>query len=201
MQIPAPTGSTTARDALFVALGVVTVAYAAILIKALRDRAKAGERIASSPWMWVASFVANFWDTLGVGSFATTTSMWRQWRMVPDERIPGTLNVGYVLPTVVQAYIYTKLVPVDSMTLIVMIVAAVLGAWLGAGVVSSWSRRKVQMSLGLALLGFGVIIVMKQTGLMPPGGALLGLTGTKLVLGVAGNFILGAFMTMGIGLY
>src|SRR6266511_1564422 len=101
--------------------------------------------------MSIISFIANFLDTLGIGSFATTTSMVRQWKLIPDERIPGTLNVGYVLPTVAQAYIYTKIVPVDSTTLILMIGAAVLGAWLGAGVVSSWPRRKVQMGMGLAL--------------------------------------------------
>ena len=94
--------------------------------------------------------------------------------MVPDERIPGTLNVGYAIPTVIQAYIYTKLVPVDSTTLILMIAASVLGAWLGAGVVSSWPRRTVQICLGLALLAFGGILVMKQTGVMPPGGDALG---------------------------
>ena len=59
----------------------------------------------------VVSFIANFFDTLGIGSFATTTSMVRQFKMIPDEHIPGTLNVGYVIPTVVQAYIYTQARP------------------------------------------------------------------------------------------
>jgi putative Ca2+/H+ antiporter (TMEM165/GDT1 family) len=125
----------------------------------------------------------------------------RQWKLIPDERIPGTLNVGYVIPTVIQAYIYTRLVPVDSTTLILMIVAAVLGAWLGAGVVSQWNRRKVQIGMGLALLGFAIIMIIRQTGEAPTGGAVLSLTGAKLAIGVAGNFVLGALMTLGIGLY
>ncbi len=200
MQIPAPTGSTTARDVLLVALGIVTVAFLVVIIRALRERS-ATERVASSPLTWGVSFVANFFDTLGVGSFATTTSAWRQWKMVPDEKIPGTLNVGYVLPTVAQAFIYTRIVPVDSTTLILMILAAILGAWLGAGIVSSWSRRMVQLVMGSLLLCAAAIVVLKQLNFTPAGGALLELTGVRLVLGVAGNFMLGALMTMGIGLY
>ena len=198
---PAPTGSTTARDALFVALGIVTLGYLVMLYRSLRQRADAGEQIKPTGGMSVISFIANFFDTLGIGSYATTTSMVRQWKLIPDERIPGSLNVGYVIPTVIQAYIYTKLVPVDSTTLILMIVAAVLGAWLGAGVVSGWNRRKVQIGMGIALLGFAIIMVVRLTGEAPAGGEVLKLTGAKLAIGAAGNFVLGALMTLGIGLY
>jgi uncharacterized membrane protein YfcA len=123
--------------------------------------------------------------------------------MIPDEQIPGTLNVGYVIPTVAQAFIYTKLVPVDPKTLIALIAAAVLGAWLGAGVVSSWPRRYIQLGMGLALCGFAVIIFLSlpQIQLIPAGGNALELTGGKLAIGMLGNFILGAVMTLGIGLY
>ena len=198
---PVATGSTTARDALFVALAVVTIGYLVMLVRSLRQRAGAGDSVRPTVGMSLISFVANFFDTLGIGSYATTTSMVRQWKLIPDQWIPGSLNVGYVLPTVIQAYIYTKLVPVDSTTLILMIVAAVLGAWLGAGVVSKWNRRKVQIGMGLALLGFAIIMVVRLTGEAPAGGEVLKLTGAKLAIGVGGNFVLGALMTLGIGLY
>src|SRR5216110_1610751 len=83
-------------------------------------------------------FVTAFFDTLGIGSFATTTAVYKLKNLVPVRLIPGTLNVGHTLPTIAQAYIFTKLVPVDSTTLILMIVAAVIGSWLGAGVVVRW---------------------------------------------------------------
>ena len=192
-----------ARDGLFVALAIVTLSYLVYLARALRVRAAAGDRVRPDAPIAAVSFVANFFDTLGIGSYATTTSMFRQWRMVRDERIPGTLNIGYVIPTVTQAFIYTRIVPVDSFTLIVMIVAAVLGAWLGAGVVARWSRRRIQMGMGIALLIFATIMFLgqKQIGLLPTGGEALSLTGGKLALGATGNFILGALMTLGIGLY
>jgi len=200
---PAPTGSTTARDALFVALGLVTLGFVVALVRALRARSAAGDEVRPRAPISLVSFVANFFDTLGIGSFATTTSMVRQWRIIRDEFIPGSLNIGYVLPTVAQAYIYTKKVPVDATTLILMIVASMLGAWLGAGVVSRWPRRKIQIGLGAALLIFAGIMLagMPQIGLLPSGGNALGLTGPKLVAGLLGNFLLGALMTLGIGLY
>jgi uncharacterized membrane protein YfcA len=192
MQLPSDPASVSARNALFIALGVVTAAYFVVLARSFKSLGIA-----------IVSFIANFFDTLGIGSFATTTAMVRHFKLMRDEQIPGSLNVGYVVPTVVQAYIYTQLVPVDTTTLIALIAAAVLGAWLGAGLVSSWSRRKVQIGMGAALLVAALIMVAKQPqiGLMPAGGDALALTGSKLLIGIVGNFVLGAFMTIGIGLY
>ena len=145
--------------------------------------------------------VTNFFDALGIGSFATTTAVFRLKRMVPDRVIPGTLNAGHTLPTIAQAFIFTAVIPVDLLTLFTMIIAAVLGAWLGAGVVARWSRRKVQIGMGLALLGAATLMLMTQLNLFPGGGEALGVRGVKLALALGGNFILGALMTLGIGLY
>ncbi len=145
--------------------------------------------------------VTNFFDTLGIGSFATTTAIFRALRVVPDRVIPGTLNVGHTLPTVVQAFIYTTIVQVDVMTLFALIAAAVLGAWLGAGVVASWPRQKVQVGMGVALLGAALLMFMTQMSLFPGGGEALGVRGAKLLIGIAVNFVLGALMSLGIGLY
>jgi uncharacterized membrane protein YfcA len=145
--------------------------------------------------------VTNFFDTLGIGSFATTTAIYRFLNTVPDRFIPGTLNVGHTLPTVVQAIIYTKKVQVDILTLFALIAAAVLGAWLGAGAVASWPKRKVQIGMGAALLGAAALMLMTQLNLFPGGGDALGVRGVKLVIGIGVNFLLGALMSLGIGLY
>lgn len=143
----------------------------------------------------------NFLDTLGIGSFATTTALFRFFRMVPDRIIPGTLNTGHTLPTVTQAFIYTTVIPVSVLTLVSMIAAAVLGAWLGAGVVAKWPKRKVQFGMGGALLAAATFFTMRQLGLFPQGSDAIGVEGTKLIIATAGNFALGALMTLGIGLY
>jgi uncharacterized membrane protein YfcA len=145
--------------------------------------------------------VTNFLDTLGIGSFATTTAIFRLKRMVPDRIIPGTLNSGHTLPTVAQALIYTTVIPVDVLTLVSMIAAAVLGAWLGAGIVAKWPKRKVQIGMGGALLAAATFMLMRQLNWFPPGSAEIGVRGAKLAIALGGNFFLGALMTLGIGLY
>jgi uncharacterized membrane protein YfcA len=180
---------------LFIALAIFTAGFIGVWVtslgfaKELRDGA--------------IGLVTNFLDTLGIGSFATTTSFFRLWKLVPDEQIPGTLNVGHTLPSILQAFIYIAVVQVDVVTLILMISASIVGAWLGAGVVAKWPRRYIQVGMGLALLGTAGLMLasLPQIGLMPPGGELLGLTGTKLAIAVLANAVLGALMTLGIGLY
>ena len=147
------------------------------------------------------AFIANFFDTLGIGSFATTTSMSKLWGVMPDEKIPGTLNVGYVLATVVQAVIFMTIIQVDFLTLVSIIGAAVLGAFLGAGVVSGFNRRQVQIGMGTALLVASGLMVLSMSGQGPAPGVALGLTGAKLGIAVGISMVLGALMMLGIGFY
>src|SRR5258706_5888103 len=187
------------KAALLTALAVFTGTYIIVwTLSVIRARQKRG-----LPTLLDAGIglVTNFFDTLGIGSFATTTSFFKLWRLVPDEQIPGTLNVGHTLPSVIQAFIYIAVVEVDVMTLALMIAASVVGAWLGAGIVSRWPRRKIQVGMGAALLAAAAIMLMTQLKLLPGGGDLLGLTGAKLLAAVVVNAILGALMTLGIGLY
>src|SRR3989454_2964206 len=130
----------------------------------------------------------NFFDTLGIGSYATTTTLFRFFKIVDDRVIPGTLNVGHTLPTVVQTFIYTSIIPVDVPTLFSMIGASILGAWLGAGVVARWPKRTVQIGMGIALLVAAGLMFMTQMKLFPGGGDALGVTGTKLVIATVINF-------------
>jgi uncharacterized membrane protein YfcA len=190
----------TAKSYLFVALGAFAAFFVWALLRTIRarpDRARARPTLATS----ATGFLTAFFDTLGIGSFATTTSIFRQFHLVDDALIPGTLNVGITLPTVVQAYIYTRLIPVDSRTLILMIAAAVLGSWLGAGVVVRWPKVRIQVGMGIALIVAAAIFLATQMAFLPAGGNALALTGARLALGLIGNFVLGALMTLGIGLY
>ena len=146
-------------------------------------------------------FVTNFFDTLGIGSFATTTSIFKFWRMVPDRLIPGTLNVGHTLPVIFQAFIYISVVEVEANTLVLMIAAAVIGAWFGAGLVTKLSRRVVQIGMGAALLLAAAAMAMSQMDLFPVGGDSLRLEGARLAVGMTGNLFFGAVSTLGVGSY
>ena len=182
-----------AKTLLFVGLGVMLVVYSATVFR--------GGLVMPTALQSAIGFVTAFFDTLGIGSFATTTAVYKLRNMVPVKLIPGTLNVGHALSTIVQAFIYTKLVPVDPTTLVLMIVAASIGSWLGAGVVAHWPRRKIQVGMGIALMGAAALMLMSQLDIGPGGGDALGLSGTRLWVGLAGNFVLGMLMMLGIGLY
>jgi uncharacterized membrane protein YfcA len=187
-----------AKSALLAALAVVTLVYVIAWMRSARGRARQARPDVTR---LAIGFLTNFFDTLGIGSFAPTTSMFKLNRLVPDEKIPGTLNVGHALATIAQAFIFIVIVEVDMTTLVAMIAASVAGAWLGAGVVASWPRRRVQVGMGLALLAAATFFVMTNLGLFPSGGDTLGLKSPLLWVGIAGNFVLGALMTLGIGLY
>ena len=189
------------KVALLSALAVVTIWFVVMAARVVAER-RAGGTDVKPTWQFnLIGFVTNFFDTLGIGSFATTTTIVRQWRLSKDELLPGTLNMGHALPVIAQAIIYTRLVPVDPTTLLLMIVAAVLGSYVGAGVVSGWSRRNIQLGMGGALLAAATLMLLSQLNLMPGGGTLLKIEGTRLALGLLGNFVLGTLMTVGIGLY
>jgi uncharacterized membrane protein YfcA len=193
----------TVHTILFIGLLLVGLMMIVALVRALpRHRPVMPEPLAAAIAIAIG-FVTNFFDTLGIGSFATTTSLFKFLRFVPDERIPGTLNVGHALPTVVEAAIFIGIVAVEPRTLILLILAAVIGAWLGAGHVARLPRRYVQIGMGTALLAAAALFIMtnlkgSQFGLV---GTALGLEGTRLAIGVAVSFCLGALMTIGIGLY
>ncbi len=146
-------------------------------------------------------FVTNFFDTLGIGSFAPTTAVFRLLRLVPDELIPGTLIVGHALPVIAQAMFFVSAVGVDPLQLTVLIVAGVVGGWLGAGVVTSLSRRAVQLGIGCALLIASLFMLLGMLGQFPTGGSALALTPAALLVAVTINFLLGALLTLGIGNY
>ena len=193
-----------AKSYLLIALGAFGVFYLLRLWMALRGEAQAsalGDSVSPTGELIATGFVTNLIDTWGIGSFATTTAIFRQFKMVRDEWIPGTLNIGHTLPTIVQAFLFTKLVPVDARTLILMIVAALSGSYLGASWVSKWPRRWIQIGMGACLLGAAVLMLLKQVDFLPAGGELLALEGTRLYIALSVNFVLGALMTLGIGLY
>jgi len=191
------------RTIIFVLLAALGVLFGVRWVVAIRGSATGeGEAFQwPTPLQMVIGFVTNFFDTLGIGSFAPTTSWFKLQNVVPDERIPGTMHVGHTPPVIVQAFIFIAIIEVDMVTLSVMIGASVVGAWLGAGVVAGWPRRNIQIGMGIALLIAGISFVASNLGYAPVGGADLGLHGMGLGVAAVTSFILGALMTLGIGMY
>jgi len=146
-------------------------------------------------------FVGNFFDTLGIGSFAIETALLKFMKQSEDRLIPGTLNVGNAIPTVAQAIIFIQIVEVEPLTLVLMVLASGAGAVLGAGVVAKLPETNIRLTMGVALLITASFMVATKMNWIEGGGEAIGLEGSKLVFAVVVNFILGALMTAGIGLY
>ena len=182
---------------------VLMSVYGYFFIKDYRQVSAAGElEDVSVGKAGFIGFLTNFLDTLGIGSFAPTVALNKFMKMgVRDKELPGLLNVADTLPVMVEAVIFTTVIEVEPITLISMLAAAALGSYLGAGVIAKMYELKVQKVMGLALLITAIVMVFKKLGLIQGGGDAIGLTGIRLVIGVVGNFILGALMSAGIGLY
>lgn len=198
------------RGIIFVALGGFGALFAGAWARQLsglrrRDQApqtppdpSADLRLPTPPMLGIG-FVTNFFDYLGIGSFATTTALWRFLRLVPDQLIPGTLLIGHTAATLAEAFISIAIIEVEIRTLVLVIAAHMLGAWLGAGEVARLPRKKVQLGMGMALLGASMLMAARTLELLPAGQDALGLEGTRLGIGLAGGFVIGALMTIGIG--
>ena len=198
----------TLKLALFIALGMLSATFVFWWACSARDQ-RSDEQLADdsgpsgspTPAQLAIGFGTNFLDTLGIGSFATTTAAFKLLRMVRDEIIPGTMIVGHTLPVVAQAFIFMTVIKIDPVTLVLLIIAMVIGGWLGAGIVSGLPRRLIQVGMGIALLLAALSMMMSQFGLFPAGGTGLGLSTTRLLIALVMNFIFGALVTLGIGNY
>ena len=182
-----------------VAAGLVLVARWTIETRRAAARGVGGG--APTPLDLLIGLVTNFFDTLGIGSFATTTAAFRLFHLVPDELIPGTIIVGDALPVLAQALLFISIVAVDPWQMTALIVVCVMGGWIGAGVVVSLSRRALQLGLGSALLVAAVFMLLGMLGRFPAGGSALAFTPRAFALALAVNFALGALLTLGIGNY
>jgi len=186
---------------------VVTVLLAGLVVLglaylvALGWAARARGQFVPGPESIALGAATNFFDTLGIGSFAPTTAWLKLRKMVPDSYIPTILNAGHGLPTVVQALIFINLVKVDPRLLAACIAASVAGAIIGAPIVVRLPVRVVQGVVGLALLIAASLFILAGLHMMPGGGTALSLPANLFWIAVAGYFVMGALMTCGIGLY
>ena len=157
------------------------------------------------PVSWVKAgiigFVVNFFDVLGIGAFAPQTALLKFTKQTEDRVLPGTLNVANTLPVLIQAIIFITVIEVEPVTLILMLLAAAAGAVWGAGIVSKLSEKNIRLTMGIALFITACFMFAGKMNWIQGGGTAIGLYNIKLAIAVFVNFILGALMTAGIGLY
>jgi uncharacterized membrane protein YfcA len=188
---------TSIVGALLTALAAIALYFTAVLLGTAAKRKELAPKVEAVG----LGAVTNFFDTLGIGSFAPTTAYMKLRKMAPDSYFPAILNAGHALPTVTQALIFIAAVRVDPWLLLSCIIAACLGAIVGAPIVQKSPVRLVQGVVGMALLIAASLFALGNLGLLPAGGDALTLPTTLFIVAVAGHFVMGVLMMFGIGLY
>ena len=186
--------------AIWITLVILSIFFIYVLSKDVIKHRKVLENISVVKTALIG-FIVNFFDVLGIGAFAPQTALLKFTKQTEDRILPGTLNVSNTIPVLIQALIFIQIVEVEPVTLISMLLSAAAGAILGAGIVAKLPVRKIQLTMGFALLVTAFFMLSGQMNWIQNGGEAIGLSGGKLALAIGANFILGAFMTVGIGLY
>jgi len=185
---------------IWISLAILTIWFSIVLI---RDVNQHKNELEDSSWLktGLIGFVVNFFDVLGIGAFAPQTALLKFTKQTEDRLLPGTMNVANTIPVLIQALIFITVIKVEPLTLVLMLVSAAAGAILGVGVVAKLPEKTIRLIMGCALLVTAGFMLARNMDWIQGGGTAIGLYGSKLIIGVVVNFILGALMTVGIGLY
>ncbi|WP_425613276.1 TSUP family transporter [Xylocopilactobacillus apicola] len=192
------------KTVLQILLGILGIYFAFIWI---RDLVKHRDEINDGN-VYIAGgigFICNFFDALGIGSYAPTTMFLKLTKFLKsDKLLPGTLNVACSIPVLVEAFMFITSVKVDGLTLISLVIASAVGSFFGSKFIAKVDEKKIQIIMGFALVVTSILMLLQNTGVLAGlgnGNEATALTGGKLFIGIIGNLILGALMTAGIGLY
>lgn len=173
-----------------------------LLVAILREAAKTHQLMPRGEAVLLAS-VTNFFDTLGIGSFAPTIAWFRFRKLVPDRLMPLTMFIGYTIPSILQGVIFLILlgVRVDPMLLVGCIAAMVAGGYVGVPLAARAPVRLIQAIVGIALLMAALFYSLANLGMMPVGGHSDSLPLMLSVVAVVANFLFGLLLSFGVGNY
>lgn len=146
-------------------------------------------------------FIANFADTLGIGSFAIIIGFSKLWNLIEDDKLPSMLNIQAILPTTIQAFFFLSIIHVDPITLITLILSCTLGGWLSGHIIPKLNQQIIRELMILGLILVAILLFLNQIKILPIGGNEIKLSGIKLIIGAIGMFIVGCLPAIGVGNY
>lgn len=183
---------------LLVLLGLGMLSYLFALM-----RAALAQRVRPNAEAVALGAVVNFFDTLGIGSFAPTAAWFKFRRMVPDRLIPPTMVVGLTPPVMVESIIFLILlgVYVDPALLLSCAIATMLGGLVGAPLVARARAWLVQLTVAVGLVLAAAAYAMTNLHMFPGGGTATGLPLAQTVVAAAASFGFGILANFGVGNY
>jgi len=179
------------------------VALAVVFITALAQRVRASPTrvVPNVEAAVIGGAVINFFDTLGIGSFAPTTAYFKFRRLVPDRLIPATLIAASAIPSIAEALIFVRVIKVEPTLLVICIAAAVLGSWFGSSFALGLPTRPIRLTMGIGLLIAASLMTLSNLGQFPAGGTALELDPLRTGIAAGACFVFGGLMNLGIGFY
>ena len=184
---------------------ILCIIYLLLVIIRQYKKSNSGKRFKDNILGFIIAFFTDFGDTLGIGSFVTTTTLFQVTHYLKDEKnLPGTLNIAHGIPSIVEALFFVTAVHVEPLTLISLVVAATLGAIVGSFLVVKMNTVIIQRFMAIALIITSLLMVADKMGwinILATGNNADGLHGMPLIIGIIGNFILGGLMSAGVGLF
>jgi hypothetical protein len=182
---------------------LVPLALAILLLTVILVRAAIAQKAVPGIEATLLGVVVNFLDTLGIGSFATTTAWFKFRKMVPDRLIPPTLLVGLTPPAMLESVIFLILlgVMVDPVLLFGCAIAVLMGGLVGAPLVVRARVWIVQLTVTIGLVLAAIAYALANLNLMPGGGTASGLPIGLTILAIVANFGFGVLLNFGVGNY
>ena len=183
---------------LLILLGLAAMAYCIALLRAALAR-----RTVPRAEAVALGAVVNFFDTLGIGSFAPTTAWFKFRRMVPDRLIPQTMLTGLTPPSMAQSIVFLLLlgVLVEPVLLFGCVVAFFVGGLVGVPLVNRARVWVVQTIVAIGLLLAACAYAMTNLQLFPGGGTATGLPPLPMIVAILANFGFGILVNFGVGNY
>lgn len=182
---------------------LVPVALAFVLVTGVLLRRAIAHRTVPNLEAVGLGAVVNFFDTLGIGSFATTTAWMKFRRMVPDRLIPPTMLVGLTPPVMAETIIFLILLGVllDPVLLFGCAIATMVGGLVGAPLVARARVWIVQLTVAIGLVLAGIAYAMTNLHLFPGGGTASGLPMAQTIIAMGASFGFGILANFGVGNY
>lgn len=151
----------------------------------------------------VLGAVTNFFDTLGIGSFAPTMAWFRFRGLVADRAIPPTMYIGHGLPAIAQSLLFLALLgaQVDPWLLAGCVVAMLAGVAAGVRLAERASLRAVRGGIAVALLIAGGFYAATNLSTLPSGGIATTLGPVMMAAAMLGYFVMGVLVNFGVGHY
>ncbi|AOG60999.1 hypothetical protein SHELI_v1c10520 [Spiroplasma helicoides] len=154
---------------------------------------------------YTVGFTASFFDTLGVGSFATNTGLLKSIKYIKDDKkLPGTLNFGMAIPNLLAGILLMGSIEIDMTTFASFVICAVCGTIIGNSIVNKINKKLVALIMGIVLAISALLMLMNAKGIeLLPQGDAKGVSDVwwKLLVGCLVFIVLGMLISFGVGLY